>query len=69
MGYLTLKSRAHKDARGKTDLDNDTDTTLDDYEPDPALEGSHLGTTEVSKLINYSQFEAKKYRSGIPILL
>ena len=33
MGYFTLKSRAHKDAGGKTDFDNDTDTTLDDDEP------------------------------------
>ena len=62
---LHLINRAHKDARGKTDFDDDTDTTLDDDEPDPALEISHLDTTEVSKLINYIQSEAKKYRSGI----
>ena len=66
---LHLINRAHKDARGKTEFDKDNeDNTLDSDDAtftDPTVVDESSDNTEVCKLIDYIQSEAKKYRSGI----
>ena len=62
---LHLANRAHKDARGKAkydeDKEHDNDLEEDTHEDDP----DPAAATEVSRLIDFIQAHAKKYRSGI----
>ena len=63
---LHLVNRAHKDARGETEFDKDIqeETLLEDDEIDQATLDA-IGITDVSRLVDYIQSEAKKFRSGV----